>query len=222
MSMSRTTLMLAIVGLSLFCGLVLLLVFGLVGGAHAAESVSQLPREALQHRAELTRNARLVWGLDAPVATFAAQVHQESRWQAQAKSPVGARGIAQFMPATAEWIAQAYPALANPEPFNPSWGLRALVTYDRHLWQRTRAATACDRMAKTLAGYNGGPGWVAKDERMAQASGADHSRWFGEVERFNAGRSSAAWRENRGYPRRILRELEPLYIAANWGQGSCA
>lgn len=208
--MSRTTLMLAMVCLCL--------ILGLVSGTHAAE----LPREALQHRAELIRNARLVWGLDAPVATFAAQVHQESRWQAQATSPVGARGIAQFMPATAEWIAQVYPALANPEPINPSWGLRALVTYDRHLWQRTSASTSCDRMAKALAGYNGGPGWVARDERMAQASGADPSRWFDQVERFNAGRSAAAFRENRGYPRRILRELEPLYIAARWGQGSCA
>lgn len=183
---------------------------------------ASVPPDAVKHRAELTRNARAMWGLDAPVATFAAQVHQESRWQAAAKSPVGAGGIAQFMPATAAWIAQAYPELANPDPFNPSWGLRALVTYDLHIWDRTSGATDCDRMAKTLAGYNGGPGWVARDERMAKASGADPSRWFDQVERFNAGRSPAAFRENRGYPRRILLELEPAYVDAGWGAGSCA
>lgn len=31
-----------------------------------------------QYRRDLTRSARLVWGLDAPVATMAAQIHQES------------------------------------------------------------------------------------------------------------------------------------------------
>jgi len=199
---------------------VVLVLAGLAFAGYA--SAASVPREALQHRAELIRNARAVWGLDAPVSTFAAQIHQESRWQSAAKSPVGAGGIAQFMPTTASWIGQVYPELANPDPFNPSWGLRALVTYDLHIWDRTSAATACDRMAKTLSGYNGGPGWVTRDERLAKASGADPARWFDQVERFNAGRSAAAFRENRGYPRRILLELEPAYVAAGWGGGSCA
>jgi len=50
------------------------------------------------------------WGLEAPVALFAAQVHQESGWREDARSPVGALGLAQFMPGTAAWIAQLYPA----------------------------------------------------------------------------------------------------------------
>jgi len=202
----------------LYVAVLLIAGLGFVSWASAAS----VPREALQHRSDLIRNARAVWGLDAPVATFAAQVHQESRWRVDAQSPVGAGGIAQFMPSTAAWIAQAYPALANPEPFNPSWSLRALVTYDLHIWDRTSAATDCDRMAKTLSGYNGGPGWVTRDERLAKASGADPARWFDQVELFNAGRSAAAFRENRGYPRRILLELEPVYVAAGWGEGSCA
>jgi soluble lytic murein transglycosylase-like protein len=186
--------------------------------AHAAA----LPPGAIKHRAELTRNARAVWGLDAPVATFAAQVHQESRWRADAVSPVGAQGIAQFMPATTDWIAQAYPALAERQPFNPSWGLRALVTYDRHLWDRVKATSGCDRMAMTLSAYNGGLGWVWRDQKLAAASGTDRGRWFGQVERFNAGRRAEAWRENRDYPRLILQTHEPRYIAAGWGKGSCA
>ena len=202
----------------LYLAAILTLGLSLIGPAAA----TPVPREAVKHRAELIRNARAVWGLGAPVATFAAQVHLESRWQASAKSPVGAGGIAQFMPATARWIAQAYPALADPDPFNPSWGLRALVIYDLHIWDRASAATDCERMAKTLSGYNGGPGWVTRDERLAKASGADPSRWFDQVERFNAGRSAAAFRENRGYPRRILLELEPAYVEAGWGEGSCA
>ena len=201
-------------------GYLVLLVMGvlLLSKADAAE----LPQGALKHRADLTRNARAVWGLDAPVATFASQVHQESRWRPDAVSPVGAQGIAQFMPATADWIAQAYPALAERQPFNPSWGLRALVTYDRHLWDRVKASSECDRMAMTLSAYNGGLGWVWRDQKLATANGADSSRWFGQVERFNAGRHAAAFKENRGYPRLILLTYEPRYIAAGWGKGSCA
>ena len=41
----------------------------------------------------------------------------------------------------------------------------------------------------------------------------------GHVERFNAGRHAAAYRENRDYPRRILGQLEPRYVAAGWGRG---
>ena len=199
--------------------LLVLLAGGLLSVRAAA---ADIPQGALKHRADLTRNARAVWGLDAPVATFAGQVHQESRWRPEAVSPVGAQGIAQFMPATADWIAEAYPALADQQPFNPGWGLRALVTYDRHLWERIKAATPCDRMAMTLSAYNGGLGWVWRDQKLATAQGADSARWFDQVEQFNAGRHAAAFRENRGYPRLILLTFAPRYAAAGWGQGSCA
>ena len=36
---------------------------------------SDIPRAAERHRAELIRVSRAVWGLEAPVAVFAAQVH---------------------------------------------------------------------------------------------------------------------------------------------------
>ena len=201
-------------------GYLLVLLVGSLLSVRAA--AADIPQGALKHRADLTRNARAVWGLDAPVATFAGQVHQESRWRPEAVSPVGAQGIAQFMPATADWIADAYPALADQQPFNPGWGLRALVTYDRHLWERIKAATPCDRMDMTLSAYNGGLGWVWRDQKLAAAQGADSARWFDQVEQFNAGRHAAAFRENRGYPRLILRTFEPRYTAAGWGRGSCA
>ena len=189
--------------------------------ASAAEVA--IPREAQRHQRDLTRAARQVWGLDAPVATFAAQIHQESRWRANALSHVGAQGMAQFMPATAAWIAEVYPELAEssgqPAPTNPAWALRALVTYDRHLWDRITADNACERMAMTLSAYNGGHGWLRRDRRATLAGGADPARWFGHVERFNAGRHADAFAENRSYPRRILGQLEPRYVAAGWGHG---
>jgi soluble lytic murein transglycosylase-like protein len=189
-------------------------------GARGARAET-IPPEAAKHRAELTRCGRYAFGLDAPIATLAGQVHQESRWRAGAVSPVGARGLAQFMPATSAWIADLVPELADNAPFNPGWAIRALATYDKWLWDRVHARDDCQRMAMALAAYNGGLGWVQRDKTLAKARGADPLTWFEQVERFNAGRSTAAFRENRGYPRRILGTLEPLYIRAGWGQGVC-
>lgn len=190
-----------------------------IAAALAAESA--IPRRALSFRSDLIRAARAFWGPGAPTATFAAQVHAESRWRPQAVSPAGAQGMAQFMPATARWIAGAYPHLSGEGPFNPGWALRAMVTYDRHLWERVSADDPCNRMAKVLAAYNGGLGWVRRDEALARKTGLADGLWFEGVETVNAGRSAAAKRENRAYPRSILLRLEPLYIRAGFGGGVC-
>lgn len=185
-----------------------------------------MPRDALRYQRDLTRNARAVWGMDAPVATFAAQIHQESRWRANAQSPVGAQGMAQFMPGTATWISGAY-KLGEAQPYNTGWALRALVNYDRYLWERVLPSPQpypasgrggerdCSRMAMTLSAYNGGLGWIARDQKLTKAKGGDPLTWFGHVELFNAGRSAAAFAENRGYPRAILLKHQPIYQA--WG-----
>ncbi|EPE8237953.1 transglycosylase SLT domain-containing protein, partial [Escherichia coli] len=110
------------------------------GGFFSQARAAQPPQAALQYRDDVIRNARLEWGLSAPVADFAAQLHQESGWRPDAISPAGAQGLAQFMPATADWISQLMPGLNSREPFNPAWAIRALVSYDRWLWQRVSAA----------------------------------------------------------------------------------
>lgn len=189
-----------------------------VAPAFAADRV---PRDALRYERDLIRNAHALWGIDAPVATFAGQIHQESRWNPQARS-IYANGLAQFTPDTADWISGAYAKdLGDNQPFNPAWALRALVRYDKHLWDRLAGRTDCDRMAFVLSAYNGGAGWVTRDKKLAAARSADPLVWFGAVERFNAGRSAAAFSENRGYPRVILTRWQRLY--ALWGpQVVCA
>lgn len=199
------------------------LVISILCVAHPFYSFADsIPNAAQQHRAVLVRSAHAVWGLDAPVATFAAQVHQESRWRNDARSPVGAEGLAQFMPTTTEWIAAAYPKqLANPQPYNPGWAMRALVQYDLYLHKRNQASTQCDHWAMILSAYNGGQGWINRDRRLALAKGADPLAWFDSIERFNAGRSIANFKENRHYPRAILFKWEPLYVGSGWGNGVC-
>lgn len=172
------------------------------------------PRASLSYRADLIRSARFVWGLDAPIPSFAAQIHQESGWRPDAQSAFAA-GLTQFTPATAEWISGAYPnELGEGQPFNPKWAIRALVRYDRHLWERNVAATDCDRMAFVLAAYNGGNGWVNKDRRLTKAKGGDPLRWWGHVEKYSP-RATWAYKENRDYPRKILYKWQPIY--AGWG-----
>ena len=189
----------------------------------SACAADQVPVGAEQHRRTLVRAAHQGWGLDAPIATMAGQVHQESRWRVDARSPVGAQGLAQFMPTTADWMAEIYPNTLGPaQPYNPGWALRAMVAFDRWLYERNQAISECDRWAFVLSGYNGGNGWVNRDRRLASAMGAEQLAWFDSVERHNAGRSAANFRENRHYPRAILLRWEPLYAAAGWGPGVCA
>ena len=103
---------------------------------------------------------------------------------------------------------------------HPAWAIRALVTYDKHLYDRVRASNSCDRFAKALAAYNGGETRLHREEKMAAADGLDPMLYFGTVERYNAGRSKANFRENRQYPVKILFRLSPIYQRADWGRTS--
>ena len=141
---------------------------------HAAEV--QIPRAALQYRSELIRSSRMVWGLDAPVAVFAAQIHTESWWKNSTVSSVGAQGLAQFMPSTAKWLPSVAPETGTPAPFDPRWSLRACVTYDKYLFDCITARwgkplTEWNRMAFVMSAYNGGLGWTNRDRARAAQSG---------------------------------------------------
>lgn len=193
-----------------------------VGLALCGQARAEIPMQAEQYRRDLSRIAQAEWGLEAPIATFAAQVHQESRWKFNATSPAGAQGLGQVMPTTATWLAELFPkALAKVEPYNPTWSLQALVSYDRWLADRIKARNNCEQGAMILSAYNGGLGWVIRDRKLASAKGADPLTWFGSIERFNAGRSAANFKENRQYPRLILQRWERLYVDAGWGEGVC-
>ncbi|WP_300686565.1 transglycosylase SLT domain-containing protein [uncultured Bilophila sp.] len=190
--------------------------------SHAAEV--KIPRAALQYRSELIRASRMVWGLDAPVAVFAAQIHTESWWKNGTVSSAGAQGLAQFMPSTAKWLQRAAPETGSPAPFDPRWSLRACVTYDKYLFDRIaprrgKSLTEWNRMAFTLSGYNGGLGWTNRDRTKALQSGLDPDIWFGHVEQANAGRRISAKRENQRYVQLIMRERQQVYIKSGWGSG---
>jgi len=209
---SASYLVMALMGL--FQGAII--IAALTGGlsAHA----QQMPSAAARYRADLVRAAHAQWGLDAPIAALAAQVHQESGWNPDAVSQVGAVGMAQFMPATATWWCQLNGLQADQcQSRNPVWALKALVGYDKWLHDRVRGADDRNRFAFALSAYNGGLGWVIRDKALASSKGLDSLVWFGSVDQVNAGRTAAAWKENRAYPKRIIQVLQPRYLS--WGPG---
>lgn len=173
-----------------------------------------------RYQRSLTREARAVYGLNAPIATFAAQIHQESGWDATAVSYVGATGMAQFMPKTAKGISEDFPELGPASPTDPEWSMRAMVRYMKQINDGLTAADECSLHAFALSGYNGGPGWVLRDKRLAKTAGLDPEIWWSNVELVNAGRSAAAFKENRGYPQRIIKNIQSRY--ASWGRGVCS
>lgn len=192
--------------------------FALASQAHAAKV--KIPPESVRYRLQVERAAGEQFGLDASAARLAAQLHQESSWRADARSPY-AEGLAQFTPATAHWLPQVCPSVGTPDPWDAGWSIRAAACYDAWLYHRAEGATPCDRWAMTLSAYNGGEAARDRESRLAYEARDDPARWFGQVDQYRS-RSAAAWRENRNYVRRILLTLEPAYLAAGWpGQAVC-
>lgn len=187
----------------------------------AAAAKIHVPDASARYRHYVAQAASEVWGIDAPVARLAAQIHQESAWDAHATSDAGAEGLAQFMPATGRWLAKQFPELGHYDPWDPRWSARAAAVYDQYLVARNDGDGACATWAFALSAYNGGERALHAEQADAQHAGRSGARWFGNVARYRA-RSVAAWRQNRSYVRRILTVLEPAYIRAGWsGEAVC-
>jgi cell wall-associated NlpC family hydrolase len=92
-------------------------------------------------------------------SVLAAQLYQESGFNADAVSPVGAQGIAQFMPAT--WAAHGKDENGDgrADPFDVQDAIPAAARYDAAIADQV-ASVPGDRVANMLAAYNAGPGAV--------------------------------------------------------------
>lgn len=190
----------------------------------AAQSIS-IPARSAIYRVQLERTAAMQFGLNAPVARLAAQIHQESAWNPRAASAY-AQGLTQFTPATARWIPGICPEVGPMDVWDPGWSLRAQSCYMAFLVKRIPTyryagpMSTCTRWAYALRAYNGGEGWLNKERLAAQRAGADANDWRA-VERYRV-RAGWAHKENTDYPRRILLTLEPAYLRAGWpGKADC-
>jgi len=195
-----------------------------VSAVHA-QSVA-IPDASALYRHRVEQVVADVFGVNGSPARLAAQLHQESTWRAGAQSPVGAQGIAQFMPATARWMAELFAdELGAFDPWNPVQAIHAAALYDRWLYQRVQPfgytrLSECSRWAFTLRAYNGGETWLWRERGLTLANRQDPNDWRA-VARWRS-RGVNAHRENIAYPQRILLVLEPAYVAAGWpGEAVC-
>jgi soluble lytic murein transglycosylase len=124
-----------------------------------------------------------------PPSLVFGMVHQESAFDAAARSRSGARGLMQIMPSTGREVAQRLGLPFSTERLeDPEISLRLGTSYFRQLLDRFDG-----NVELALAGYNGGPGRIS---RLWRAAGPDP-----ELDRFLEG---LAVTESRNYVKRIL------------------
>ncbi len=124
---------------------------------------------------ELVKKYARQYGQDWRLIT--AQMYQESRFDPQASSWVGALGLMQIMPDTGREL--GFDDLHDPED-----NIHAGVKYMHQLVKRFDAALPMEeRVRLALASYNVGYGHVLDARRLAREKGWDSNQWFGHVER---------------------------------------
>ncbi len=132
---------------------------------------------------------------------YKAQLIAESGLNPNAKSPVGARGLAQFMPATWQEVAKAldFPPEASPE--DPQYAIPAGAYYmKRQLKGWTAPRPEVDRLCLALASYNAGFGNILRAQRKADGAN-DYNKIIQALPQVTGHNAD----ETKTYVRRILR-----------------
>lgn len=104
-------------------------------------------------------------------------IYQESKFNPQARSWVGAKGLMQMMPATAKEL--GYSNLSRP-----ATSIEAGAKYLKKLEQSWQEIPEEERMKFVMASYNAGPAHVADARRLAEKYGGDPDIWHGEVDEY--------------------------------------
>ena len=118
---------------------------------------------------------------DFPWLLLVAQAYQESTIDQNKKSPVGAVGVMQIKPSTAE----GDPINIKGVDQSADRNVEAGAKYLRFMVDRYFKNEPMDRIDKGLfaiASYNAGPARVAGLRRKAKVMGLDPNKWFGNVE----------------------------------------
>jgi membrane-bound lytic murein transglycosylase F len=171
----------------------------------AAGRVDSGAADGLSPYDEITRRYAERYGFDWRLIT--AQMFQESRFDPQAESFAGARGLLQVMPRTAKFM--GFERLDQPEQ-NIHAGIKYLD------WVRNRFESSLpfdERLWFTLAAYNAGHGHVQDARRLARQKGWDGDRWFENTEKamLLLSKKKYAGKARHGY----VRGIEPVSYVRN-------
>lgn len=143
---------------------------------HVKNAASQAERAKFERVIDFFRAYGERYALDYLLVM--AQGYQESRLDHNARSPVGAVGIMQVMPATGKELKVG--DISQLEP-----NIHAGVKYMRFMMDQYYAGepmTDLDKGLFTFASYNAGPGRIRQMRRIAAERGLDPNRWFNHVE----------------------------------------
>jgi len=139
---------------------------------------------------------------------FKAQLWQESRLNALAHSPAGARGVAQIMPKTwNEWSIKAGHEHSDPYDFKASVETGACyLNWIYGQWAMPRQEI--DRIALAMASYNAGLGNILTAQRLAD-NAADYKTIISKLNKVTGDRNSA---ETLGYAYNIFNKYNEYVL----------
>ncbi len=104
---------------------------------------------------------------------LAAQCYQESGFDPEAVSSMGALGLMQLMPSTADAL-----GVLEEKRFDPEQNIAAAARYIKRVSQSfSDIKDAGERIRFTLAAYNGGVGHVQDAQTLARKAGRDPQYW---------------------------------------------
>jgi membrane-bound lytic murein transglycosylase MltF len=138
---------------------------------------------------------------------LAAQGYQESTLNQEVKSPVGAIGVMQVMPATGAELKVGDIHQAEPN-------IHAGAKYMDQLMTRYFKDANFDEQNRTLfafASYNAGPGNIARMRKETEKRGLDPNQWFNNVEVVTAEKIGI---ETTTYVRNIFKYYVAYKLAA--------
>lgn len=123
---------------------------------------------------------------------LAAQSFQESGFDPNAVSWMGAMGLMQLMPSTARGL-----GVSMDKVFDPETNIRGAAKLITQLNSHYAGISADERINFILAAYNAGPGHVDDARALAKKYGKDPNRWLGNVDAYVLNMSKA---ENYNQP----------------------
>lgn len=149
---------------------------------------------------------------------LASQSYQESRFNPNARSWAGARGLMQLMPRTARSYNLPAGRMNDPES-SIATSVKMLSDLDKMLLKQVPDDK--ERLKFILASYNGGIGHVTDAMALAEKYGLDPTKWDGNVEKAVLWKSNPEYyndpvvkygymrgRETTGYVDRIMKYYE--------------
>jgi len=148
----------------------------------AKNAAADTERRKLQAVVELFKKYGAEYNID--YLLMAAQGYQESTLDHDAKSPVGAIGVMQVMPATGK-------ELKVGDITKVDANIHAGVKYMRFMMDQYYKDDPMDNLNKglmTFASYNAGPGRIRQLRAETKQRGLDPNVWFGNVERVTSER----------------------------------